>query len=222
MGHPAETIRRNGTAPLRRYGQQSALVEAVDGDAVAVRAASGRRAARRAASCLVAPAAGDEVLLAVSEDGEVAFVLAVLVRSEGGPTRVDLEGSLSITAREVEVRGREAVRFHSPEGIVEAVGRRLRLKAEERMVLFETLSYLGRQVAGNVRVTKLAGALLDQAYETVTQRAQRVYRTVTEAENVEAKTMTVRCEDALAVHGEHTVMTATKIVKIDGAQVLMG
>ena len=56
--------------------QETATVTAVEGAEYAVESASGRRRARRAAGCLLVPAAGDTVLVASSQRGHVGVALS--------------------------------------------------------------------------------------------------------------------------------------------------
>ena len=58
--------------------QETATVTSVEGAECVIESASGSRRARRAAGCLLAPAAGDTVLTATSQRG--CWVLAVLER----------------------------------------------------------------------------------------------------------------------------------------------
>ena len=61
-----------------------------------VRVGSGDYAAKRAVSCLVEPALGDRVLVALHDAG--CHVLAVLDREGDAPTRLVAEGDLEVSA----------------------------------------------------------------------------------------------------------------------------
>jgi hypothetical protein len=91
-----------GAIATRRIGptdfQDPGTVVRADGATLVVCTARGEFRARRAVSCLVAPEAGDLVLLATA--GEAGcFVLAVLERgARSTPTRLVVEGDVDVVA----------------------------------------------------------------------------------------------------------------------------
>lgn len=95
-------------AALRRTLEVSGRVVGQEDGGWIVRAGSRRLCARRAASCLLAPRADDEVTVVLLEDGR-AFVTAVLERpEEAGPSHLLVPGdavlhaggTLTLSARE--------------------------------------------------------------------------------------------------------------------------
>jgi hypothetical protein len=81
------------------------LVVTQGGDAVTVRTAFADVLAKRAASCLLDPAAGDRVLLATEEGGD-AYVLAVLEKADKGASTISVDGDLTLRST-VDITGIE-------------------------------------------------------------------------------------------------------------------
>ena len=95
--------------------QQFGEALAVAGHTVTVRTPLADIPAKRAASCLLEPAVGDRVLLAV-EDGGAAYVLAVLDREDGAQATISVEGDLVLRS----LRGRVSVAAQEGVDIVSA------------------------------------------------------------------------------------------------------
>jgi hypothetical protein len=210
-------------AALRRFAHEAAFIDRVEeqgGFRVRTRAELVR--AERAASCLLEPAPGDKVLVALSEDRAEAYIVAVLARRDAdAKTELKIEGDLKVDARTVELVGKEGISLLTA-GDLETAAERLRMKASDAKLFLTSMAYIGGEVVGRVRVAKVAGSMLDGAWQTVRQQARRVYRDVVEGEYVRASTMDVRCDNALALHGENASVTAKKLIKMDSGQILMG
>src|SRR3954470_9732764 len=82
-------------APARAAVYCTGDVIAAGPEGFAVRSPDGVLGARRAASCLLCPELGDNVLVG-GENDESAFVLAVLERAGDGPARVDVDGDMQL------------------------------------------------------------------------------------------------------------------------------
>ena len=63
---------------------------------------------------------------------------------------------------------------------------------------------------------------IDTVAERVSQKAARVYRMVSEFDQLRAKHFDYRASDSARVSGENTVVTAHQVVKVDGEQVHIG
>jgi hypothetical protein len=209
---------------LRRFGQEAAFVEGAEGRAWRVRGRGGVRLATRAPSCLVEPRSGDKVLIALSEDGEEAYLLAILSRTDGdASTGIAVEGDLHIDSREgkVEIGARSGIRMVTP-GDIETAAHGMMVRVDDAKLFVKTMAYMGRELVSQVKVAKVAGARLDGAWESIRQHAKRVYRTATEGEYVRAQNVDVRCDNQLTLHGENAAITATQLVKMDAGQIVMG
>lgn len=204
---------------VQETGRVIALLE--DGS-LRVRTSSGEHEAHRAVSCLVAAEVDDVVLLARTPD-EGGFVLAVLRRESEAPTTVAVAGDL-----DVRVPGGRLT-FAADEGVdirsareVEVISGKVRVTAGEGHVVLQGLSLISDAVRAEVDRIKLVGQSLDSVLERFSQRVQRSYRTITETDQVRARRIDYTAEKTASVHGEHAIVTADDLVKVDAEQIHLG
>ena len=173
-----------------------------------VRTAAGTFRASRALSCLVAPQAGDLVLLAGPRSAGL-YVLAVLERPGDQHARVSTEGDLTFELRSgrftvAATRGVDLVST----GTVSMTADRLETRAREGSLFFDSV--------------KLIAGAVDSTLERLSQTAKRVFRRITELEHVRAGQIDCATEGNLRLHGENTLMTARELVKVDAKQIHVG
>lgn len=184
---------------------------------VDTRAATHR--AQRAVSCLVAPRVGDQVMLAVDEDGN-AWILAVLERETDGVT-LAVDGDL-----DVQPSGR--LRLSAARGVelvgqaVSLMANRLDVKALQTEVVLDRLGMVGRTVQTEIERVKTVAGSLDMVMDRFTQKVARSYRTVTEMDQLRAERIDHTAEQTMNLRGKDTLMTAERLVKVDGEQIHMG
>lgn len=183
-------------------------VAAVDRGAVEVWTADGLMEARRAASCLVAPEAGDLILLG-GPTGARPFVLAVLERAGTGATRISVEGDLTavLPSGRFTVAATDGVALAS-NGAVSIDATRIDARAQEGSLV--------------VSKARLLATTLDATIERVSQTVKRIFRRVEELEHVRAGQIDVAADGNLRMHGENTLLTARQLVKADGKQIHIG
>lgn len=206
----------------REAGGEYGAVLRVDGSAYIVETDDGDVVrAKRATSCLLEPAAGDLVLLTTVKGAR--YILAVLEREEGAPSRLVAEGDLQIRLQ------RGSLGLAAPDGVHVASGKDLsmvastfRVQAKEGHVALEALSLLSKMVRGEVDRAKLIGRSLDAALVRLSQRVKRSYRIVEEADHVRAERIDYAAKGSLAIHSENAKITAAHLVKIDGDQIQVG
>jgi len=191
------------------------------GDELVIRARGGRYDARRALSCLVAPAVDDTVLVAVAPTGR-AWILAVLERPDGAAPELAADGDLHVKVSD----GRFRVSADGVDLIAQqdmrVASRRLDLHTKEAAALFDKLTYLGQRVHVDVEQVKSFVSLLDTVAERISQRVKRSYRFVTETDITRAKQIDLRAEDNVHVRGHNTMVAAEVLVKVDGEQIHLG
>lgn len=183
--------------------------------------ASGQITARRAASCLLEPAAGDNVLAARVADGNW-YVLAVLVRGDAAPVVLlpadsvlrSSEGSLTLIAQtELGLAGGEQVSITTTT---------LDVQAEQAQGSFSVL----RATAGLIEATATRVRNVADMFETIAecirQRAGSVYREVKDLDHLKAGQIYYKAETVLNMRGKHSVLSAEGEVKIDGTRVHLG
>jgi hypothetical protein len=193
------------------------------GDTLTVRTGGSLVPARRAASCLLEPATGDQVLVAVHAGA--SFVLAVLVQADRGApgATLSLDGDLTLRSKkgkvaivaddDVEMTSGAAIALNAPE---------LHVRTLRTTIFAESLSYIGRKIDTEVDRIKLAARTLEAAIDRVSERVQRSFRKVEEMEQVKAKELDIVVEGTASIHGENALVSADKLVKIDGEQVHLG
>ncbi|MEC7525292.1 MAG: DUF3540 domain-containing protein [Myxococcota bacterium] len=183
---------------------------------------AGTFSARRAASCLLAPATGDQVLLARPERG-VCFVLAVLVRAE--PERaavVEVDApAMHLRAPRVEVLAKEGMRLISQEKIA-LVAQRFALDAREGRVSIQRLALEGREVLARADVLDGVFGAIETAAERLTQRLGRSYRFVEDTDSTHAHDVEVRAAQSFVTRAKDAVHHARRLFKADGEQVHIG
>ncbi|MBM4359035.1 MAG: DUF3540 domain-containing protein [Deltaproteobacteria bacterium] len=214
---------RTRTAHVVPPPQASGVVTRREGPSFVVRAGSELVTAERAVSCLVEPEIGDRVLLVREAEGG-AFVLAVLRRdSANTTTRLSLEGDVALTVGSgaLEVLAREGVTIASPKEVALVAGE-LRAAASRARTALGELVHVGASVLGQVDTVKLVGQALDVVVERSIARAKRAFRFVEESDTVRAGEIDQRAEGLASLRGEHAVVTAEKLVKVDGGQIHVG
>ncbi|WP_437936677.1 DUF3540 domain-containing protein [Sorangium sp. So ce341] len=202
------------------YGEHGAVLR-FDGSAYIVETDGGEVRAKRATSCLLEPATGDLVLLTAVNGAH--YILAVLEREEGAPSRLVAEGDLQIRLQ------RGALGLSAPDGVHVESGKDLsmvastfRVQAKEGHVALELFSFLSKRVRGEVDRAKLVGRSLDAHLDRLMQRVKRSYRIVEEADHVRAERIDYAAKGNLAIHSENAKITASHLVKIDGDQIQVG
>lgn len=198
-----------------------ATVEEARGDVLVVRAPHGPATARRAASCLLAPEAGDRVLLSL--DREEAFVLAVLERSGtgerrlvlDGPARLEVpEGGLSIAARDgISLASATEVSIAAPD---------LSFCAARLTAGVSETSLTGEGLTAKVARIKVVARSVDSFLGRCVERMVSCLRQVREHDETQAGSARQIVEGTLTVHTANTVHLAEGHVKIDAEQIHLG
>jgi hypothetical protein len=121
------------------------------------------------------------------------------------------------------------VRLLARDAIDVVSGKRLALSAPESSwstgalgIMADTVSLVGDALSARFAKARVESTVLESIAERVFQKAQRVYRTVEELDQVRAKRVDYKAEQLLALHGGSTVITANELVKVDGEQVHIG
>lgn len=179
-------------------------------------------AAKRARSCLVAPRAGDEVLVAFGHGGR-CFVLAVLDGDDAGATKLEVDGDLELHlgTGKLDVKAARGVTFSSGSEL-NLVGKSLSVTALEGTIFVEKLEHLGSRFKAEVEAIRMVGTVCDSFFERVSQRVQRSYRVVEDIDQVKAQKLDYAAESTMALRAKHAVVHAEEIVKVDANQVQLG
>jgi hypothetical protein len=178
--------------------------------------------AKRAMSCMLDPAVGDRVLVALIGDGSV-FVLAVLEREGDAPGTMSLDRDLTVDLPEgrLSVVTGQGVTMASAGG-VSVVAPSVDVKAVDGRLGVERLVVTGRHLLAELANVKVAAEAIDSVADRVRQSVKRAYRFVSELDQLKAKRVDWAAEKTMHLHGENTVLTADELVKVDGEHIHMG
>lgn len=199
----------------------TATVSRVDGSGLTVEEGDLTYPARKAATCLIEPEPGDEVLLL--HDGGRAFVLAILERGNQTVPRVDFEDGVDLGSSkgDVSIGSRGSLDLRA--------GRRIGLAAP----VLDLSAAVGRLVTGRLELT---GRVANATWERIRVRASKSESLVDEVigrfrsrfskverlDNTEAGVLRQKSEDAHIQETKYSFMRAEKDMKIKAKQIMMG
>ncbi|WP_035058351.1 DUF3540 domain-containing protein [Andreprevotia chitinilytica] len=175
---------------------------------------------RVAASCLLRPEAGDQVLVS-GPSRKQAYLIAVLERDAMRAARIGVEGAMVIgcggpvaleSETEVTLRA-DAITLQS---------RALALRAEDAVLRANVLSYYGRQWHGAIGTLRHAGQVMETVVDRLMHVARVAFRQVKEREQVRAGQIDYAAEDYARLHARHTLVTGKELVKADAGQIHIG
>jgi Protein of unknown function (DUF3540) len=214
-----DVVSRPVLAVVEETGTVLSILE--DG-AVEVRTVSGVHAAHRAVSCLVA-AEVDDVVLVARTPAEGSFVLAVLRRESGAATTLAVAGDLDVRVPDgrLTFAAHDGVDLLSAQEVNVTAGG-FRVTAGEGHVVLQGLSFIGEAVRAEIDRVRLVAQTFDSVLERFSQKVQRSYRTVTETDQVRAERIDYTAEKTLSLHGEHALVSADELVKVDAEQIHLG
>jgi hypothetical protein len=197
-------------------------VTAVEDHEIVVSTSLGERRARRAASCLVAPAVGDEVAL-ITTAVHRAFVIAILIAAEDRAVEIAVDGDLSISARggSCRITASDSVELHA-EGTLSLISRVLNLRAEEGGVILSKLTVLASSLLGHLESARLAATSVDAFFEHVTQTAKSWHRKVDDLDTLRAGHVDYRTDAEMCLRSENFLVGARNLAKLDAEQIHIG
>jgi len=185
-----------------------------------VRTAAGLVQARRAAGCLLAPAAGDKVLIAEDEAGS-GYILTVLERSEESPAVLDLPGDITLKAPgkaviavgKLLLAGRETVEIAAPSFALQAKAGHLEIGA---------LSLIGRLVQVQAEKAKTTLGALESSVGRVVERILRRYSRIEELADERYGRLRCLVRESLSMKGKQVSLKAEERMGIDGRKIDIG
>lgn len=189
-----------------RAAHDLAKVVAADASHITVQTAQGETLrAKRAASCLVPPAAGDEVSVFAPGDGR-AFITAILVRSEGQGVDIEVEGDLRIRAN----------------GAMSLASKTIAVSAEQGSFVLSRLTVLAGSLLASGGAVQLAVTTVDAVVDRLSQTVNRCYRTVRELDHLRAERIDYRAEQEMCLRSENFLVGARQLAKLDAEQIHIG
>ena len=175
--------------------------------------------ARRAASCLLAPKAGDRVWFV--RQGDACFVTAVLECAAEGPTCLDLPGDVTVRAagtlglagRSVCVDAEQSVRVETAE---------VDVRAKRAHAVVGELAVFARTMVSQIASSTWLGTRLEQVVDHFVSHARSSSRTVDGVDQLHAGTLDHRADGSATLAADHTFLQGRTIVKADGGQIHIG
>lgn len=158
----------------------------------------------RAVSCVIAPQAGDRVLI-TAVDNQL-WLLAVLERQSSQAAELSVPGDLHIRSS----------------GELSLSSEALRVAASKGDCHISEMSYSGEKLSAWVSLSRIVGKRAESVWQTVTQISHNLLRTTRNTEQVRAGQLDMKAEDYARLHAKNTVITSTAITKVDSEQIHMG
>jgi len=176
----------------------------------------------RAASCLLAPQAGDEVLICGPVPEQV-YLIAVVRQADPDTARVELDGDIHLASLKggISLRSAQDLELGCPRGL-SLTSESFDLRTQRGQLTIDELNYLGRQAHVAVARTSWVGSLCELAIDRLTQVAHSVLRLVRDTEQVRAGCLDYEAQQAARIHGANALITAKHLLKVDADQIHMG
>lgn len=159
---------------------------------------------RRAVSCVIAPQAGDTVLISTVDNQ--MWLLAVLERGNNDATELSVPGDLVIASQGALSLNSEALNVSATKGDCH----------------ISDMTYSGDKISAWVTLSRIVGKRAESVWQTVTQMSHNLFRTTRLTEQVRAGQLDMKAEDYLRMHAQNTVITSKAITKVDSEQIHMG
>jgi len=177
---------------------------------------------RRAASCLLQPQPGDTVMIS-GPDRLRVWLIAVVEQADATASRIDAPGNVVLASAtgSVSIESASDVRLRAV-GAVDMQAAQWKLEADLAQCRVDEMHYTGRQADATVGHTRIFGKVFETVADRVMQMARSAFRIVDETEQVRVGQMDVEAEHSVRIHGQHTLVTGTDLVKVDASQIHMG
>lgn len=176
----------------------------------------------RAASCLLAPAQGDEVLIAGPVPEQV-YLIAVIRQADPSAAHLELQGDVHIasTGGRISLKAAGGLDLSAGESM-DLASETFALRSQRAQLTIDELDYLGRQAALAVSKASWVGSVCEVVVDRISQVADSVFRLVRKSDQVRAGRLDYEAEESVRLHGGHTLVTAKNLVKVDADQIHMG
>ncbi|OZI35306.1 hypothetical protein CEG14_09390 [Bordetella genomosp. 1] len=208
---PSPAVAPGGAGqPVHALGEVAMVV----GPEYVVRTDTRQWRCRRAASCLLAPVPGDEVLVSGPDEDRV-YIIAVTLQTDPSVARLQVEGELVLGARAgITLDSAAALRLQARE--------RLELQAPVADCAVDTLSYRGKEARLTVGQVRLTGRIYELVVDKLVQMARNALRLTEETDQTRVGVLDMEARQTARLHGTYNVVTGEELVKVDGRQIHMG
>lgn len=181
---------------------------------------TGSFTARRAASCLLQPAAGDTVLAAMVAGSP--WILAVLSRGDS-PAVIPLpaDSTLKVAAGGLTFAVRDELTLGAGRQL-SVVAPEVSLQAGRASFGVGALQLAAGLVEATVDQVKTAAEFLDTVAKRVRLKAGSVHRQVEDLDHLQAGQLYYSIKNVLNMRGKHAVVSAESEVRVDGERIHLG
>lgn len=187
-------------------------VQQVEGEQLVVHSGTLILRARRATSCLLVPAVGDQV--ACLRTGASAWVLAILQRESGAVHVLSCAGDMQLQAEG------GTLALHA--GQISLQSESLNTKTQQLTLATDSADVVGRQLSVVASRIKLVGGLLSSVFDRVQHFSKSHRRQTDGTDQVTATHVEVQAQQLMRLEGEHTLVNGRELVKARGAQIHFG
>ncbi|MCC2596535.1 DUF3540 domain-containing protein [Pusillimonas sp. MFBS29] len=198
------------------------VIRVEDGGYCVVQCETAEWRVQRAASCLLVPEVGDEVLIS-GPVPQQTYLIAVIRQARPDTARLETQGDMVIACPQgsISMQAGQAVALQGGEALsLDTV--RLGLRANQAECAVGELDYLGARARVSVSTVNLIGKACEVVMDRISQLAQQVFRITQDTEQVRAGRIDCQAEHTVRLHAQHTLITGTDLVKVDADQIHMG
>ncbi|NVB42446.1 DUF3540 domain-containing protein [Pseudenhygromyxa sp. WMMC2535] len=211
------------TNPRGHQGTALILGQAdqAEGGAWLVEDAGQPRAAKRAASCLLEPAVGDQVWIVV--EGERCYVLAVLERAaEQTPASLRIEGDAALHVEgRLEIHAADDLQLRSA-AEVGVAGEALQVQARTGRVFVGECKAVLRSLVTHATRSTLVSKLVETLADRVQTSSKTSARTVVEIDELHAGVIDHRASELAQLAGDKVIVNGGEIAKVEAGQIHLG
>ncbi|MBI3897459.1 MAG: DUF3540 domain-containing protein [Gammaproteobacteria bacterium] len=191
-----------------------------DGSRVVVTTPHGLRSARVALSCMVQPAYGDTVLLAVHRAD--VFVLAVLERNVEAPIDVRFDRSVNLAIKgDLTLGASDRVSMKSGNEL-QLKARNVNVNGEAIQITGQRVNIIGKAFCWIADTLESTARVIKQTAELWSVHAQTHQRKIESMELVRVGHLDLRAEHVVNIGASHTIVKSRELVKINGKQIQVG
>ncbi|CAM4018339.1 DUF3540 domain-containing protein [Bordetella tumulicola] len=177
---------------------------------------------RLAASCLLMPQLGDQVLISGPETARV-YLIAVVEQADPRQAQLETMGDVVLRSRtgSVSVESAKDVRLAGERSVTVDTAS-LALQAKEASFVTEKMKYLGGEVTATVGSTRVVGKVYEAVMDRLSFLSRVTFRAAEEVEHVRAGSLDYRADKSARLHASYTMVTGENLVKVDAKQIHMG
>lgn len=175
---------------------------------------NGTLCAQRAASCLMLPMEGDQVVML--RHGHQLWVVAILVRAfPQAPTHLCVEGDviLETLGGSLSFKSPDTLSFESNE---------VHLTTNHSKCKIQHMDYSGDIFTGVIQRVSILGNQCHAVWQILHQSCRMLFRKVRQTEHSRVGQLDYEAEHYARIHAQHTFITAEKVAKVDAEQIHIG